>query len=166
MKKTYRQRVLCGNRWLAALVSCGLVAAVLSGCGRRDAGSTDAAGAESSGPIRHALTDADFQSMVTEAATPVLVDFWAPWCPPCRMMEPVLAAFAEARTGRVQVVKVNTDDAPALAQRFNIRAIPTLILFRGGQAVAMHEGAMRAADLDEWTDRQLGTGEATSASNP
>ena len=78
---------------------------------------------------------AAFHDAVEESPVPVLVDFWAPWCGPCRMVEPVVDRLSKEHAGRVKVVKINSDEAPALGERFNVRGIPTLILFDKGQVV-------------------------------
>ena len=79
------------------------------------------------------VEDADFETAVLGAAVPVLVDFYADWCGPCRMVAPVLDELAQESVGRLLIAKVDTDRAPATAERFGIRSIPTLILFRGGE---------------------------------
>ncbi len=80
----------------------------------------------------------------------VLVDFWATWCPPCKFMNPILADLAEAEAGAITVVKVDVDQNRALAERYKIESIPTLILFKGGQAVDMKVGALPKESLLEW----------------
>ena len=79
------------------------------------------------------LTDAEFDEVVRSSDVPVLVDFWAPWCGPCKMMAPVLEEIAEGYTGKAKVCKINTDDSRDSAIEFGISSIPTLILFKGGQ---------------------------------
>ncbi len=79
------------------------------------------------------LTDAEFDEVVRSSDVPVLVDFWAPWCGPCKMMAPVLEEIAEGYAGKAKVCKINTDDSRDSAIEFGISAIPTLILFKGGQ---------------------------------
>ena len=102
-----------------------------------------------------ALDGAAFAAHVERATMPVLVDFWAPWCGPCRMMAPVLDRTAAQRATELRVGKVNTDEQPQLAARFGIRSIPTLILFRQGRELARQSGAADAATLARWLDRAL-----------
>jgi thioredoxin 1 len=80
-----------------------------------------------------AVTDQDFQAEVLESGEPVLVDFWAPWCGPCRMVSPVVEEVAEEMAGRLKVVKVNVDENPAVTSQYGIMSIPTLAVFQGGQ---------------------------------
>jgi thioredoxin 2 len=101
------------------------------------------------------LDTASFTTYVERTSLPVLVDFWAPWCAPCRMMAPVLERTARERAPTLQVAKVNTDEQQELAGRFNIRSIPTLILFRDGQELARLSGAVDAATLARWLDNAL-----------
>jgi thioredoxin 2 len=86
-------------------------------------------------------TDISFRKEL-EASTPVLVDFWADWCAPCRMTTPVLEELARDKAGQIKVVKINVDQNPTTAGRFNVQSIPTLILFKNGQAVETAVGAM------------------------
>ena len=79
------------------------------------------------------INEASFERAVTQSPVPVIVDFWAPWCGPCKMIGPLLEEIAKESDGRYRVTKVNVDDDPALQQRFGIRGIPTLLFFNGGQ---------------------------------
>ena len=92
-------------------------------------------------------SSAVFDRLVAESPIPIVVDFWAPWCGPCRMVAPELQKVASAMAGEALVVKVNTDEQPELGERFRIRSIPTLAVFRGGREVSRVAGARPAADI-------------------
>ncbi|PZR72861.1 MAG: thioredoxin [Chthoniobacterales bacterium] len=79
------------------------------------------------------INEASFEKAVLQSPIPVLVDFWAPWCGPCKMIGPLLEEIAKEHGDRFRIAKVNIDDDPALMQRFNVRAVPTLLLFKGGE---------------------------------
>ena len=102
-----------------------------------------------------ALDQASFTTYVERTSVPVLVDFWAPWCGPCRMMAPTLERAAQERATTLQVAKINTDEQQELAGRFNIRSIPTLILFRNGRELARQSGALDGGTLARWLDSAL-----------
>jgi thioredoxin 2 len=93
-------------------------------------------------------TAADFDRLVSKSPLPVLVDYWAPWCGPCRMVAPELQKVATRQAGRGVIAKVNTDEVPELGDRFGIRSIPTLALFAGGREVSRVAGARPAADIE------------------
>jgi thioredoxin 2 len=88
-----------------------------------------------------------FDELVSGAHVPVLVDFWAPWCGPCRMVAPEVAALANHQSGRALIVKVNTEQLPALAARYRVHGIPNFAVFSGGRLLRQQAGAMREADL-------------------
>ena len=93
------------------------------------------------------LTDADFDAVVDETKLPVLVDFWAPWCGPCQMMAPAFKQAAAQMKGRALLVKVNSDDNPALSQRYGIRSIPTMVKLVNGREVQRQSGAVPAGAI-------------------
>ena len=103
-------------------------------------------------PIEMA-TSADFDRLVSRSSLPVLVDYWAPWCGPCRMVAPELKTVAARRAGRAIVVKVNTDVLSDLGQRFGIRSIPTLAVFADGREVSRAAGARAAPEIEALLDR-------------
>ena len=100
-------------------------------------------------------SDADFVDVVDRAAVPVLVDLWAPWCGPCRMVSPALERLAVDFAGRVKLVKVNVDEAPAVSTRFEVQSIPTLLLMHAGEVVARQIGAVPEAALRAWLEISL-----------
>jgi thioredoxin 2 len=100
--------------------------------------------------------DASFDAVLGGTDVPVLVDFFADWCGPCRMLAPSLDAIAHERRGRLLVLKVDTDASPALSQRFAIRSIPLVVLFDGGREIARQAGALPKPQLDAWLDRATG----------
>jgi thioredoxin 2 len=100
-------------------------------------------------------TEAEFEAVIGQSALPILVDFWAPWCGPCKMVAPEVAKAAASGSGRWIVAKVNTEDLPELASRFDIRAIPTMAVFRGGRELARHSGVMPAASIEQFLQRSL-----------
>lgn len=108
----------------------------------------------SSDTIKH-ITDASFEDDVLKSGQPVLLDFWAEWCGPCKMIAPMLDEVAEELKGKVTIAKINIDDNPRTPQRFNVRGIPTLILFKNGQVEGQKVGALRKADLTAFLESKL-----------
>ncbi|MBX3631427.1 MAG: thioredoxin [Acidovorax sp. SCN 68-22] len=104
--------------------------------------------------IKH-LSDASFQADVLQSATPVLVDYWAEWCGPCKMIAPILDEVAGTYQGKLQIAKMNVDENREVPARYGIRGIPTLMLFRNGELAATKVGAMSKAQLTAFIDQQL-----------
>lgn len=102
------------------------------------------------------ITSANFEAEVLQSATPVLIDFWAPWCGPCRMVAPAVEEMATEYAGKLKVGKVNVDDHPAVAQRYGITGIPALLFFDGGRVVDTVVGAVPKSTLQKRADGVLG----------
>ncbi len=125
-------------------------------CDTKNRVDSAATGAPVCGKCKEALPwladagDADFKAVVEESPLPVLVDFWAPWCGPCRMVSPAVEQIGRDLRGRLKVVKVNTDDNQVLSERFDVRGIPTLVMLKGGKQVDRVSGAMPAPQLRQW----------------
>ena len=101
------------------------------------------------------VTDATFESDVLAAQTPVLVDYWAEWCGPCKMIAPLIEESARSYAGQLQVAKVNVDESPRAPNRYNVRSIPTLMLFKNGQPVATKVGALSKSQLTAFLEDNL-----------
>jgi thioredoxin 2 len=130
-------------------------------CGRRNRVPAAATGVPRCGNCHQPLPwivdagDDDFTEVAERASVPVLVDLWAPWCGPCRMVSPALAQLAGEMAGHLKLVKVNVDEAPKLQQRFGVQAIPTLMVLRKGQVIARQAGAAPAPALRTWLEQAL-----------
>jgi len=101
------------------------------------------------------FTDDNWKSEVLESDTPVLVDFWAPWCGPCLTMAPAFEQAASILEPGVRLAKLNTEDEQFIGSRYGIRSIPTMVLFRNGKEVARHSGAMMSGDIVRWVQSQV-----------
>jgi len=130
-------------------------------CGRKNRVPAAAAGTPRCGNCHKPLPwivdagDDDFAEVAEHASVPALIDLWAPWCGPCRMVSPALEQLATEMAGKLKLVKVNVDESPKLQQRFGVQAIPTLMLLRDGQVAARQTGAAPAAALRTWLERAL-----------
>lgn len=130
-------------------------------CGRKNRMPAAAMGSPRCGNCHQPLpwvTDAGdetFAEIAETATIPVLIDLWAPWCGPCRMVSPALEQLARELAGRIKLVKVNVDEAPRLSQRFTVQAVPTLMIMNGGQVIARRAGAAPAAVLRAWVEETM-----------
>jgi thioredoxin 2 len=100
-------------------------------------------------------TSADFDQVIKQSSLPVLVDLWAPWCGPCRMVAPALATLSTERAGSLRVVKVNVDEAPEVSARLGVQGIPTMVLYAGGAEVGRQVGALPLERIRAWVDGAL-----------
>jgi thioredoxin 1 len=105
--------------------------------------------------IKH-ISDTSFESDVLKSGTPVLVDYWAPWCGPCLSIAPILDEMANNLVGKLQIAKMNVDDNQAIPAQFGIRGIPTLMLFKNGQLAATKVGALSKSQLNEFVNAHIG----------
>ena len=131
-------------------------------CGRRNRVPPIASGVPRCGNCHHPLPwiaeagDDTFASVVEQATMPVLVDFWATWCAPCRMVSPALEQLARERAGELKLVKIDCDAAPKLVERFSVQAVPTLLVMRNGQILSRQSGAAPLDALRRWVEEALG----------
>jgi len=102
------------------------------------------------------VSDADFEAQVLKATEPVVVDFWAEWCGPCRMIAPALEEIAGSLNGKVKIVKLNVDESPKTAQKYGIMSIPTLMLFKNGELTSRQVGAAPKQKLEQWITSAAG----------
>ncbi len=130
-------------------------------CGRRNRVPAVASGYPRCGNCHRPLPwitdagDGDFAEVAEAASLPVVVDLWAPWCGPCRMVSPALAKVAAEMAGQIKLVKVNVDEAPRLQQRFGVQSIPTLLLLRKGEVIARQVGAVPEPAIKNWVNQGL-----------
>jgi thioredoxin len=101
------------------------------------------------------VSDGSFEADVLQSSEPVLVDFWAEWCNPCKMIAPFLDDLAADKAGKLKIVKVNIDENPQTPRKYGVRGIPTMILFKGGQVAATKIGALPKSKLKEWVESVL-----------
>ena len=141
-------------------------------CGKRNRVPSVADGVPRCGNCHHSLPwiaeagDDDFATVAERASIPALVDFWATWCGPCRMVSPALEQLATERVGVIKLVKVDVDRAPALGQRFQIQAVPTLLVLRGGEVAARQAGAAPVPVLRRWLDDALTEAQPSAKEEP
>ena len=134
-------------------------------CGKKNRVPSAASGVPKCGSCQAGLpwivdaTEEEFADVVEKATIPVVVDLWAPWCGPCRMVSPALEALAHQFANQIKLVKVNVDHAPGLSRRFDVQSIPTLLLMRGNEVIGRQIGAVPEAALRAWLERALASGE-------
>ena len=145
----------------AILLLATFTLSILAVVGCKDSSGHADGGKPGAGPV--ILTDANFQAEVLSSSQPVLVDFWAPWCGPCKVIAPVITEIATEYQGRVKVAKLDVDTAPALAQKYGVQAIPTLLFFKDGKVVDQSLGVVSKRELQGKLEKLL---PAAPAGNP
>ena len=131
-------------------------------CGRRNRVPAAAPGIPRCGNCHQPLPwvadagDDTFAEVAEAAPVPAVIDLWAPWCGPCRMVSPALEQVATEMAGKIKLVKVNVDESPRIQQRFSVQAVPTLLVLRSGQVVASRAGAVPAAAIRTWIEQAIG----------
>lgn len=146
---------------MSATVKTPTKVVVCPHCSTKNRVPAAADGAPRCGSCQNALpwvvdtTDGDFTAVADQSTIPVLVDLWAPWCGPCRMVSPALEKLATELAGRLKLVKVNADEAPEVSRRFEVQAIPTLVLMHRGTVLDKQVGAAPASALRSWLSEHL-----------
>ena len=141
-------------------------------CGQKNRVRADATGVPYCGRCEKPLPwlaethASDFVAVVEKSPIPVLIDFWAPWCGPCRIVAPAVERLSEELAGKLKVVKLNTDDEPALGQRFGVRSIPTLVLMERGRERDRVVGALNVNALRSWVQTRLPSPAAPTVTQP
>jgi thioredoxin 1 len=145
----------------AILLFAAFTVAILAAVGCKDSSGHADGGKPGAGPV--VLTEANFQAEVLSSSQPVLVDFWATWCGPCKVIAPVVAEIATEYQGRAKVAKLEVDTAPALAQKYGVQAIPTLMFFKDGKVIDQSLGVVSKRELQGKLEKLLPATPPTSA---